>query len=691
MAGLAVAVVVAAAAALTIAHKNTQIDRKNEELEAANCELTNALQANQESLYATAIPLAYREWSGGNLAGARDLLDSCPEERRGWEWHYLDRLTHRELKKFDIPFDEYSVASLTPDGRRLAVIHSGVHVWDLSTGKAIGRLPKAHELDDVASGAALSPDGRLLATSQYTARTLRVWDVETGQPLWEVRTHRLGPVAFSGDGRLLAFATGQLVHLVDARSFKEMLSFRVDWHRDEDLSSLTFDPAGKVLAVVGRDWMVSLWNIEMGTKMGDPVDFAKAVAFRPGGGQFVTTNAAVKVWSLPNMVKVRELHGHTSLISAVAYSHDGRYLATGSWDRIARVWDLETGREVRTIRGHSSPVTAVAFSDDGGQLITVSQDGPKVWDITTDQDARTLEVSRNGDEVVALAFNSDGSRLASLSGKSRPLTIEYGGSATELRIWDPTRSSRALVAAISLPEGHVFQSLVLSPDGTLVAAASAREHLALRTRRDDTDVQVWDSQTGNERFHFTMKVGVSNVLAFSPDGRYLAAAGFHFARVWDLTTGDEAAGADGEFVCTWAAFALSDSRLLVANPYEAQRWDWRTKASFPTFDPIGEQILDNTEINYAFSPDGSRLAFTGYFGAVVHITDLRGGNSRSKVTLRGHSRKVVGLAFSPDGRRPGDGEPRSDRQGLGRRDRQRIAHPSRTVPDAERHRVQSGR
>ncbi len=126
----------------------------------------------------------------------------------------------------------------------------------------------------------------------------------------------------------------------------------------------------------------------------------------------------VKVWDAATGQETLTLKGHTSGVTSVAFSPDGKRLASASWDRTVKVWDAATGQETLTLKGHTGDVTSVAFSPDGKRLASASVDQTvKVWDAATGQETLTLKGHTGG--VKSVAFSPDGKRLASASGTGR--------------------------------------------------------------------------------------------------------------------------------------------------------------------------------------------------------------------------------------------------------------------------------
>ena len=297
-----------------------------------------------------------------------------------------------------------------------------------------------------------------------------------------------------------------------------------------------------------------------------------------------------------------KLPGHTSWIYSLAFSPDGRTLASGGWDEWIRLWDLETGTQRAVLEGHKSEVYCLAFSPDGKTLASGSANNTsvvKLWNVATGDEQTELLGHKN--VVHTLGWSPDGRWLAS------------GGYDRTVRIWDVNGNPSAAALQATLGGfNHKLYSVLFAPDGQ-----------ALHTVQADKVTRSWN-RAAWETTGIPKPTVISadpawvHATAFSPDGRLLACGyGQHqsdrsvvgHVEIREVSDGRVVTNLLGHrnFVHS-LAFNRDGSQLLTGGwDGELRTWDVAT----------GQQLTrtsahDTPILSVAFSPDGQKLASAGY-------------------------------------------------------------------------------
>jgi RNA polymerase sigma factor (sigma-70 family) len=520
------------------------------------------------------------------------------------------------------------------------------------------------------NGVAYSPDGKLLATGGSHDYQVRLWEAATGRLLASVPGARA--VVFTHKGQGLYYCAnseageGKLLSIPQLREEETPISA-------PHSTCLALSPDGHSLAAdYWKDVLVrDLTTGQVRHRLTGHRKSVSCVAYSPDGKMIATAGdeEAIQLWDATTGRLLRRLEGHKARdrysvqMVTFAFSPDGRQLLSGGYDHTARLWDVATGREVGRLGEHKGGVLCVAYTPSGKQVFTGGFEEPiRLWDVATGKEVRRFPKRSEGAFRMALAPGCQ--TIASSHVVYRaPRFWDVAGGREILSSRGPevevtgivfSRDARTLTTArhdgISQWEADTGRELCRweKVPSMLSCLTSSPDGRIVAGGNIDGTICLWQADTGRELRRLEDPKGWVLGLAFAPDGKVLASAcNDGVVRLWDLATGAQFRRLTGHTRYARDVAFSPDGKTLASAAEDQSVRLWRIDT--------GEEMrrLETSHLQtqaVAISPDGLLLAAASPGGRPIQVWELASGRELPQFAPLPSPMWIYSAVFSPDGR-----------------------------------------
>jgi len=578
--------------------------------------------------YRAHIEAANGALQSGDIRRVQSWLEAAPKQHRGWEWSYLDNQMDRSVATFQASDEGITKLAMSPDGNLLASTGNDgvIRLWSTRSNQKVAEL-KGHTA--AVFGLQFSPDGRKIVTT-CRDNSIRLWDVGAGKEIGTLGEHPVTPynAAFTPDGKRVV-SVGWRMHpekkhpvgLIRVWDVETKALISDQDYTTHPISCLKFSADGSTCFIGTWEFQVAVMNMatyKIDREIKPPEEIAYSavdwVDLSSNGRLLITAtkDKEAKIYDSESGSYVRSLQ-HNGHVTSAQFA--GKYAITSSQDQALRVFNTETGELVTRLLGHGGAVTCLAVTPDGSRLFSSDGSGRiKAWDLS-DPGSYQPEVSLGGSW--SCVFSPD-SRFIAVGTNQKDIAIV---DAKSRQVVKRVGNYRALVVDVAW-----------SPDGEQIAGGS-----------NDGTFRVFDISVNQELWKFTGKAQMRSA-AWSHDGQYVASGdgGTGIAYVWDSKTGKVVAQLQMEAYTLNAAFAPDSKTVYFGSGKKLVAISIATGKVSKEFAASASDIAD-----IAVSPNGKQVTVGGLSGQVQNY-DVASGKLLWTATTDGSQ---WGVDWSPDGTR----------------------------------------
>jgi WD40 repeat protein len=656
-----------------VASETFRAEKATEEADDLKAEAQRQIGSRRFLAYAHQIAAAAKEQESGNVQRARELLDLCPADLRGWEWHRLSYLQDQSRLTYAV---SPLAARFTSDGMQVvAVLRNGtVMSW--------GSQSRVIRLSDELESAAISPDGNRVAGVprqaseaktdrgvSYSFRAAKAWDLASGKEIFASDTEVRGKTSTTiriesmPDGKWIVAAGANLVLLdgatgrIHARASAGGSSGQIDSLAVASDAQLVASRSLDGTIVVSDSTTLKPVVTLRGQSMGSTVPIVLSpdgqhLASLDNVGSLVVRNAKTgdKEWQF---LASRSWENNAKKFRSLAFSPDSKWLATGGVDHSVRIWNVITGAEMQTLRGHARPVDWVTFSPDGRQVLSSDSGALKLWTVFEGQDTFAIPV------FSPVAFSLDGA-------------LVVGGVPGYIRDpMSPRRFCKQVATWTTHGGAKMFQSKWNVDTDAVLAFDSKGQRIIVAERSGAIgaylgDRNLWktnliDTQPSPEPYDWqpleplVVTPHLVCLVNNHSEGPRDNLSWQHHIYVLDLATGKVVRASKGEekidsmIACPSGEWIVSNHHIPVGSSHGLRLSMWNVETGKERWSVDGNSVA-----SMVFSRDGSHVAVANHNGELRFLSAETG---KKEMVLGGDGKKVFPetrgfhMAFSPDGTR----------------------------------------
>ncbi len=521
--------------------------------------------------------------------------------------------------------------------------------------------------------AQFSRDGEFIVTTSEDA-TARVWKSETAELICQLGgpAHGVQGASFSPDGEELVTRDGGSEGAPTVWELPSGKELRRLQGAGEEIRETSFSPGGRFVLGLGNRHAY-VWDTARGqltSTLGDHASVPLSAAWSHSGRYIATGDAAhsgndclVRIWDPGTATPITELRGHSSAVNDVQFSPDDDFVLSAGRDATVRAWRWDTGTNIFVLRA-DGPLQKALISPDSRFVLTLNEFGTtaELWE--TRAHAKRAELRGHTAPIIAAAFSPTSDLIVTAS------------EDKTARIWDADTGR-----SVSVLKGHTdaLTSVSFDPDGTLILTSAkdntarlwhvGREELTsqfssdaggmlwsafspdgqivVSATQETPEAVLWNASSGDIIASLSGHEEGVTCVAFRPDGRAVATASKdHTARLWDAANGRCLATLASHTSAVTRVRFSPDSRFVLTAGEDASGRLWDAT----TGELVGEFVGQKTPITDAvFSPTGDQVAMASQEGTVARVWSVASGQPIAE--LPNHEEGVSSIAFSPDGDR----------------------------------------